>query len=510
MCFWQGLICQVKVRIKFSKSQAEKKEKCIINQNRFRLENKLIFMQQHEQRLNGGSGAGFIARTNDHTPNTPPASHIPQGPLTGEDLKAALVHVNAERSLDALVGVHESPWQTLAEKATVGPFDRDTLKSSEVTRFVSDPSQVLVVACGRNEHQRGNLTPTLRYIQESGATALYVDANSTDGSDKVAWGMGIETISRKDVLGDMVDKKALAEILGIPISVLEGNDVEGYPPLRKGIEGMSARIALLKKKLDGNAPYYMLWLDADIKSIPHGHIAYSLLGEQVYYPIQLAAAGLLSLRGQTGNPWAVYTGSENRNNEPIFAAHNMVAARGASRRLDERQKDIARALGHFPGLLVHPLTGELISSTEFELNAMNATGQCMETARNLSLAGGVFAAHDTTDPEVLRYLTPLFGNVRRGTQQRVDEPQTPEKEWWMIGSVLPAFTTVVAEYCIAERKLPHELTLDDYVGLNEELAEVRIGSQLDGPRQTRRYDEFPMERAIPPVALLHKEGIVKI
>ncbi len=493
--------------------QAKKKEKRIINQNRFRLEDKLIFMQHCEQRLKkGGDGADFIAHTNGHTPDLPPASHIPipQGPLTGEDLKAALVSVDTNRSLDALVGVRESPWQTLAEKATVGPFERDILRSPEISGFVGDPTQVIIIACGRNEHQRGNLVPTLTYIQESGVTALYVDANSTDGSDKVAWNRGVETVSRRDVLGDMVDRKALAEILGIPISVLEGKDVEGYPPLRKGMEVMSARIALLKKMLDGNAPRYALWLDTDLKSIPHGSIAYGLLAEQVYYPIQLAAAGLLSLRGQNGNPWAVYTGSENRNNEPIFAAHNMIAARGASRRLDARQKDIARALGHFPGLLVHPLTGELVTSTEFELNAMNATGQCTETARNLSLAGAMFAVHNTTNPETLQDLPPLIGNVRRGTQQRVDEPQTPEKEWWMIGSVLPAFMTIVSEHCIAEEKLPHELTLDDYAALNQELAEIHIGSQLDGPRQTRRYDQFPMERAIPPVALLYKEGMLKL
>lgn len=459
-------------------------------------------MQNLEAQRNG-SGANFRAHGSfDAGPS--------QDSLTGEDLKAALVSVDPLRSLDALVGVAESPWQALAERATVGPFDRDTLSSPAVTDFIRDPNQVMVIACGRNEHQRGNLVPTLKYIKESGANALYVDANSTDGSDRIAWNKGVETVSRKDVLGDMLDRRALAEILRVPLSVIEGNDVEGYPPLRKGMEIMAGRIAVLKKTMEGTAPQYVLWIDTDLKSIPHGPIAYSLLAEQVYHPIQLAAAGVLSLRGQDGNPWAVYTGSENRNNESIFAAHNMVAARGASRRLDNKQKDIARALGHLPGLLVHPLTGELITSTASELNAMNATGQCTETARNLSLAGGVFAVYQTTDPEVLQGFPPLIGNVRRGTQQRVDEPQIPEKEWWMIGTVIPAFISVVSEYCIAEERLPHELTLDDYVGINEELREVHIGSQLDGPRQTRRYDHFPMERAIPPVALLYKEGIIKI
>lgn len=435
-----------------------------------------------------------------------------------EALKTQLIETDPGRSRDALVGVGLSRYQTFAERATVGPFHNGQLDSKTNIDFLSNPKQVLVVGCGRNEHQRGNLIPTLRYSLESTNRAgnlLYVDANSTDGSIDTALSMGVHALRRENVLSNVLtDKKTLAEILAIDERVLNGKDVPGNPPLRKGIDVMVARIALLQMHLEGKAPRYVSYIDTDLKSIPGGSVATRLQSpDQVYYPLQLIAAGVNELNSSFGDKesvWGVYTGSEKRNNEPIFAIYNTFNVDANDPFLSERQRGIAKGLYLFPSIIVHPLTGELLVSTSVELSSMGATGQAIESARTLSLAGGLLKAYGTTQPEILEQANPLVGNVRRGTQQRIDEPQLDEKEWWMINGVLPTFIRTVGNYAIKTSKLPHEFDLGDYARINRWLKNLTDSSQLDNNRQTRKFDHYPMERAIPPVQLLYKEGLLKV
>lgn len=435
-----------------------------------------------------------------------------------EALKAQLVEPYRPRSKDALVGVELSPYQAFAEHATVGPFHNGQLDSKSNSAFLSDPKQVLVIGCGRNEHQRGNLIPILRYSLKStnmAGNVLYVDANSTDGSIGAALSMGVHALRRENVLSDaLTDKKTLAEILAIDERVLNGKDIPGNPPLRKGIDIMVARIALLQMHLEGKAPRYVSYIDTDLKSIPGGSVTTRLQSpDQIYYPLQLIAAGAIELNSSFGNEesvWGVYTGSEKRNNEPIFAIYNTFNVDAKDPFLNEQQREIAKALYLFPSTIVHPLTGELLVSTSAELSSMGATGQAIESARTLSFAGGLLKAYGTTQPEVLEKANPLVGNVRRGVQQRIDEPQLDEKEWWMINGVLPTFIRTVGNYAIKTSKLPHEFDLDDYARVNRWLKDLTDSSQLDNTRQTRRFEHYPMERGIPPVQLLYKEGLLKV
>lgn len=440
---------------------------------------------------------------------------------TGEDLKRSLVTVDPARSKDALHSVTESPYSRFAAEATVGPYNGE-LKEKPVLDFLSNPKQVIVVGCGRNEAARGNLGPNLSYMQEATGGAgniLYVDANSTDSSINIARERGVHTLRRGDIFPDVVDKKKLAEILALPNEVLDSADMPGQTPLRKGIDIHIARIALMQAFVKGKFPEYILYSDTDLKSIPGGPAEERLKQidpEQVYRPLELAAQGTIELnsrrraRQHPDNQWAVFTGSENRNNETIFGIANMLAADAASPFLDEEQSKIADALRVLPGIIVHPLTGELIVSTKMELDAMGATGQCVEIARILSLAGKQHEALGTTDPDRLKDMLSFIGNVRRGKQQRIDEPQIDEKEWWMIGGVIPQFFRVVTDYSIQARKFPHQFTLEDYIKINTWLARINNSSRLNNKTQTREVDHYPMERAIPPVSLLYKEGVLKI
>lgn len=440
---------------------------------------------------------------------------------TGEDLKRSLVAVDPTRSRDALHGVEESPYSRFAAEATVGPYNGE-LKEKPVRDFLSDPEQVIVIGCGRNEAARGNLGPNLSYMHQAtngAGNVLYIDANSTDRSVIIAREKGVHTLRRGDVFPDVVDKQRLAEILSLPPEVLDGKDIPGQTPLRKGIDIHIARIALMQASLRGKAPEYMLYSDTDLKSIPGGPAEERLKQidpEQVYKPLELVAQGTIELnsrrrtRQHPDNQWAVFTGSENRNNETIFGIANMLAADATSPFLDEGQSKIADALRVLPGIIVHPLTGELIVSTKMELDAMGATGQCVEIARILSLAGKQHEVLGTTDPDRLKDMLSLIGNVRRGKQQRIDEPQMDEKEWWMIGGVIPQFFKVVTDYSIQARKFPHQFILEDYVRINRWLARINNSSRLNNKTQTREVDHYPMERAVPPVSLLHKEGVLKI
>lgn len=384
-----------------------------------------------------------------------------------EHLKSQLVQVDPSRSKDALANVATDPLQSFAERATVGPYNGE-LKTQEVQEFLQDPSKVIVIGAGRNEHQRGNLTANLHYaLEATNGNVLYADGNSTDGSAEVAQSMGISTLRRKDVMSpDFVDMNALAEILGVQPQTLEGQETPGDPPMRKGIDLMVARMGLLGLLTEGQLPKYALYTDTDLKSIPGGQVADKLDPHtQVYYPLELSAKGVLDLDKRFRNDheaWAAFTGSENRNNEPIFATFNTFKVDEASPFLSPKQQAIARAFYVFPSTIVHPLTGELIVSSEAELASMGATGQGVESMRIMSLAGGMLDAYETASPNRLPNLNPLVGNVRRGNQQRIDEPQIPEKEWWMINTVLPQMIRTVGEYCIKAEKLPHELTLEDY------------------------------------------------
>ncbi|OGH43460.1 MAG: hypothetical protein A3J14_01375 [Candidatus Levybacteria bacterium RIFCSPLOWO2_02_FULL_37_18] len=457
--------------------------------------------------------------------------------LTGEALKAQLVQVSPERSRDALYGVIESPLATAVQEVTVGPYNGE-LNGQDVKNFLSSPSEVLVVGCGRNEAQNGNLAPNLAYMQEStngAGNVLFVDANSTDNSVDTARAMGVDVLRRGDVLTEVVDRRALAEILAIPPEVLEGKEITRQPPLRKGIDVLIARILLLQAKKAGLAPKHVLFSDTDLKSIPGGSLQKYLIGmaqvenktadekgtqlkdptedRKVYRPLQLVARAAIDLnkkRRDGREQQGIFTGSENRNNESIFVFGNMAEVDSVSPFLNERQREIALALSVTPDLIVHPLTGELIIATDSELRAMGATGQCVEIARIISLAGEQHTTLGSSDPQFLKDVLPLVGNVRRGEQQRIDEPQTDAKEWWMIGEVIPKFWRATTEYMIQTGKFSHEFSMEDYTRLNRWLRDSRRGSRLNNQTQTREIDEFPMERAIPSVQQLDEAGLLKI
>lgn len=437
-----------------------------------------------------------------------------------EALKAQLAVVDTARSGDALVGVIPSPYQAFADKSTVGPYNPHLFPShtkSRVKDMLKDPSQVMVVTCGRDEHGRGNLGPILNYVIERAGdrNVLYVDADSTDHSVAAARDSGVATVVRREMLPDIVNRKQLAEVLAIHPATLEGKKVPGDPTLRKGIEVFLARAEALRRRIrDGYTPDYMAFIDSDLKSIPGGVVTQALEAKDpgsIYYPLEIMAAGMLdfnahSKRGK--NHWGIFTGSPDRNNESIFALYNTYAVKAKSPFLHEDQRAIAEAFFVLPGTLVHPLSGEVMIKTSQELGAMGATGTNVETARILTLAGQQLEAFGTIDPLVLQDTHPLVGNVRRGTQQRIDEPQLYKKEFWMIAGVIPQFTVAVIDYSIQTRRLPQDFDLEDYARINDWLSRIKDMSQLNPETQTREFYRTPMERIIPPVTLLHREGLL--
>lgn len=438
-----------------------------------------------------------------------------------EKLKAQIVRVSEARSKDALAGVDRSPLQDFIDRGSAGPYRREEVYIPEVQKFLADPSQVSVITCGRNEHQRGNLGPTLKYALASTGThqnVVYIDARSTDGSPDVARALGVHTIERNDALEDWFNTDRLAELMCLPKDALY-RDVPGFTPMRKGIDVMLARVVALRNGSEND-----IFIDSDLKTIPGGDKAHLLSPHQIYHPIQNLARSYLDLNqaipgDQT--PMTIYTGSGERNNEPIMAVYNAYLADATSPFKDEDQQRIARAFFAMPATLMHLLTGELIVSNRLhqkngapsygsELDVMNATGQATESARTLSQAGFALKHFGNLSSEALANQYPFFGNSRRGEQLRIDEPQLDDKEWWMIAGLLPQFIRGVGDYCIAMKKLPHELAVEDYPKLNAWLANINECSYGDKVTQTRVSKRSPMERAIPPISLMIEEGILKI
>jgi len=438
-----------------------------------------------------------------------------------EQLKAQMVQVSEARSRDALAGVDRSPLQDFIDRGSAGPYRAEEVYTPDVQEFLADPSQVSVITCGRNEHQRGNLAPTLEYALTSTGTnenVVYIDARSTDGSPEVARALGVQTIERNQALEDWFDTDRLAELMCLPKDALFA-DVPGYTPMRKGIDVMLARIVAYRNGTEND-----IFIDSDLKTIPGGEKAHLLGPHQIYHPIQNLARSYLDLNNAIPGdqtPMTVYTGSGDRNNEPIMATYNAYLADATSPFKDEEQQRIARAFYAMPGTLMHLLTGELIVSNRHfhqkngapaygsELDVMNATGQATESARTLSQAGFALKHFGDLSSESLANQYPLFGNSRRGEQLRIDEPQLDDKEWWMIAGLLPQFIRGVGDYCIATRKLPHELTIEDYPKLNCWLGNINECSYGDKITQTRVSKRSPMERAIPPISLMLEEGILR-
>ncbi|PIZ65751.1 hypothetical protein CO051_02265 [Candidatus Roizmanbacteria bacterium CG_4_9_14_0_2_um_filter_39_13] len=438
-----------------------------------------------------------------------------------EQLKKALVDNSPGRSLDAQVGSERSPLQNFIDRASAGPYSEEELYTPEIERFLSDPSQATVITCGRNEHKRGNLIPTLEYAQSStigAGNVIFIDARSTDGSAEIARAVGVNTIERNDALEGWFDIDALADLMRLPKDAIF-QDVDGFTPMRKGIDVMIARLVAMQNG-SGND----IFIDSDLMTIPDGRLVSKIAREQVYHPIQSLAKGFLDLdRKIPGDqkPFTLYTGSGDRNNETIMGTYNTYNTVAFSPFLNSGQRQIARAFYALPSTLMHLLTGELIVSNQHllthngsptfgsELDVMNATGQATESARTLSQSGFALMHFGDLSSENLADQYPLFGNVRRGEQLRIDEPQTDDKEWWMIAGILPQFIRGVADYCIQTEQLPHQLSIDDYPRLNEWLSNIQECSYGDKNTQTRVAIKSPMERAIPPISLLIKEGIIR-
>src|SRR6266496_237606 len=180
-----------------------------------------------------------------------------------EILKREMLQVQEERSLDALYGVMPSQYQPSTEMATVGPYNLANLYSSSVTSFISDPRLSSVVLCGRNELKRGNLPSVLKYVLASTGSVrniVYADGNSTDGSAIYMEAMGITTLRRTDLL-DLLDKRRFAEVLAVSEKTIEGQDVPGEIPLRKGLEVLNVQQFFLQKYLQAKSPRYLLYID---------------------------------------------------------------------------------------------------------------------------------------------------------------------------------------------------------------------------------------------------------
>jgi len=430
-----------------------------------------------------------------------------------ELLKQQLLSVKAERCLDGFYGVSTSKYQQLADLVTVGPYEEDQLYAPAVRAFLADPQQVYVILFGRNELQHGNLPSVLQYALESTGSPrniVYVDGNSSDQSIAYAESMGITALRRSDLLDSLV-RKRLAEVLVLEQESVERQNMLGEVPLRKGAEVLNIQRFILTQSLQGQAPRYLLYIDADLQSIPGGPLTHQLTPQQIYHPIQQLACAILHLNAQHSEGtehWAVYTGSGDRNNEPLFVLPNLLEVEAHSPFLDEEQQQIAHAFFLTPSHLVHPLTGEIIVRSSVELNIMGATRHGMEAGRVLCITGLQFDMQRSLGlPETS---LPLIGNVRRGTALRLDELQTEEKDWWLVCAIRPQFTYAIVRYCIHHRKLPHQLQLDDYIQINRWLRTIQHSAILDRQTQTRIFKDSLMERVIPPILLLQQEGILKI
>lgn len=286
---------------------------------------------------------------------------------------------------------------------------------------------------------------------------------------------------------------------------MEGHSSNEDPPLQKGLDTLAARIILLQRQSQGKTKRYVGFLDTDLKSIPGGSMASSLGAEQIYYPLEILAAGIIELGGTIG----LFTGSDDRNNETLFAVYNNFCIDATSPYCSDKQHRIAYAFYFFPSLIVHPATGELVTSVETELSLIGSTGMGVDVARHLSIAGLLMTTIGIPGSQEIRYPQPSIGNVRRGQQLRIDELQTPEKEWWMLTAALPQFIRTFGTYCIAAEKFPQELTIDDYLQINRWLSQINEGSQLTSGIQGKAFYQFPMERVIPPVTLLQYAGVLK-
>lgn len=423
-----------------------------------------------------------------------------------EKIKKQLLKINLSRSRDRFRKIKKSSHQRLVEQMTVGPYSHKKLRSEKVKSFLSDSDNVLVIACGRDEHIAGNLMSALQYAQKSSqGNMMYIDGSSSDGSFDVARSLGITAFRRHEILSsDHINLKWLAEVLAVQQKTLEGRSSKHDPPLQKGIDVLVARILLLQMQLKKKAPKYVIYLDVDLKSIPGGAISNKLYFNQVYYPLELLAAGMLEVK----EALALFTGSVNRNNESLFAVDNTFYVDATFPYYTAKQQTLARAFYFYPSLITHPLTGEILVSVEMELSSIGATGHCVEVFRNLTLAGLLASRFGVPDLAELKTLKPFMGSVRLGNQLRLDELQSPKKEWWMLIILLPQMMRTVGTYCIRNEKLPQELDLDDYVRINQWICGMNEGSQINNIRQIKEFYRFPMERVIPPVTLLHKEGIL--
>lgn len=327
-----------------------------------------------------------------------------------EAIKKQLLKVNFSRSKDRFRKIKKSPYQRFIEQITVGPYSHKKLGSKEVNAFLSDSNNVLAITCGRNEHIAGNLVPTLQYAQESSrGNIIYFDGDSTDDSFDVARSLGITAFRRHEILSpDYVDINRLAEILAVQQKTLEGRLSKYDPPLQKGIDVFIARIILLQMQIKRKTPKYIAYFDADLKSIPGGSISSSLSPDQIYYPLELLAAGMLEAK----EALALFTGSVNRNNESLFAIDNTFYIDATFPYHSSKQQILAHAFYFYPSLITHPLTGELIVSVETELSSIGATGHGLEVSRNLTLAGLLVDRFGTLDLEELKIPKPFIGNVR--------------------------------------------------------------------------------------------------
>lgn len=445
--------------------------------------------------------------------------------LSGEELKAQLVPLDTTRSQDAMVGSSEHPMQRLVDRSTVDFFSRTTssqerLLSERTLRFLSDPAQVRIIGCGRNEHGNGqgsllnNLTYMADSTQRAGNVHFY-DANSTDGSFEAAGEVpGVEVFQRQE-LAKRFDAHELAAVLGLDEKVFADAHVLGNPPLRKGWDIHLARTQLLRDSQQGKAPKTVIWTDTDLHSIPGGK-AEDPDGQRTYLPIQLLGAAYTELEETypESQPHLILTSSGKRNNEPIHAvfntAHAMAAEYDPHDRTNAKTRAILESIALFGGIHGHPLTGELLTSTESEIHAPGATGQLVEVVRLLWHANIQYRLHQTTDPEVLQHVSPIAADVKRGPQERIDKPQTDDKEWWMINGVLPQGYTVILRHIQQSGRFFDEWTLDDYKVVNQKLSRISYMSRYDSNEQVRRFQEYPMERLIPPVSLLAKEGILHL
>lgn len=443
--------------------------------------------------------------------------------LKGEDLKAAVfAKIDlSDRDMEArqhLVG--DSTLNEHAKRAQIGPISLEVQLSQPVAERLMDPKKVGVVTYGRNELRRGFLGPTLQYILEStgnGANPnlFYADGDSDDGSAEYAEKQGFKVFRRSETM-KRINADRMAEILHVHPGIFRGENIQLQPQLRKGFEDFSFRLGLWDAYLKGELPEQLMMIDSDLVAVPGGLMGTEMPYEQQYRPLQLMSAAGLFSEMETGRQPAnvvIYTGSENRNNEPIMAAANTFMDDVESPFRNAEQRKVAHDLAVHMANTLHPVTGELAVNSNILMSSPGTTAWGVEPARNAYLAGVCAELNGRPDLRLVpaAEVHPYNATVRRGEQQRIDAYVADlGKEWrYCMGDAVVAFD-VIGKYAVETGRPMKDWTLEDYMNVNEWLSKLTHLSRIDPATQSKVWEQRSPDRIFPPIKMLIEAGAISM